>query len=131
MRIASVLLVLLFSLGFTACQQDCPGACPAAPPPHVVVMTESSTVTAGVQATLTGSETLNLQCEKASGTTTCSWPVASPVITGTYSLQVSAPGEQTTTIQVEVATHGQVCCGSYDAISPSAVTLSPSDGGSD
>ncbi|HEY2902884.1 MAG TPA: PEGA domain-containing protein [Polyangia bacterium] len=54
------------------------------------------------------------------------------VVSGTYSLQVSAPGYETVTIQVEVNTPPPGHCGcSLDSIEPSTVLIGRTDGGVD
>jgi hypothetical protein len=62
----------------------------------------------------------------------CSWPQGTAVVPGNYSLQVSAPGYQETTVQVEVTTPPPDQCGcSFDSVTPSTVSISPADGSVD
>ena len=63
----------------------------------------------GVQATLTGPVTVTMSCESRGAQTACMWPVNLAVTAGTYALQVSAPGYQTTTEQAEVTMTAGMC----------------------
>jgi hypothetical protein len=86
----------------------------------------------GVQAVLTGPATGTMACQPNFSAVLCEWPPGVDVVAGTYSLQVSAPGYQATTIQVKVATPPPGACGcSADSITPSTVTIGPSDEGAD
>jgi hypothetical protein len=90
----------------------------------------------GVEAVLTGpvSGTMMCQPNPPVSSVVCSWPPGIDVVPGTYSVEVSAPGYVTTTVQVVVAVDvpPAVACGcSGDTIKPSTVSLSPADGGVD
>ncbi len=79
---------------------------------------------AGVQATLTGSETTILSCEPRGTAVFCTLP---PVAPGSYSLQVTALGFRPTNVSASVTITRDPRCGCSGAtVEPSEVTLDPS-----
>jgi hypothetical protein len=114
--------------------QSCPWGCPA-PSVYatVVVATTSAVGVNGVQAQLTGPVSGAMACQPPSlSAVICEWPHGVAVVAGTYSLQVTAPGYQPTLAQVEVATPPPGACGcSADSITPSTLSLTPADAGTD
>jgi hypothetical protein len=84
-------------------------------------------------------------CQPISSKLVCAWPegergvdggflTAGAAVVGTYSLQVSAPGHETETTQVELrySPPDQNQCGlSAYFIDPATVSLIPTDGGTD
>jgi len=109
------------------CGQPCAHSCPAARAgASIAVVTMPGAVVNGVEAVLTGpvNGTMSCQPNPPVSSVVCDWPAAA-VVSGTYSLQVSAPGYETTTVQVEVATPPPGLCGcSFDSIQPSTVSIS-------
>jgi hypothetical protein len=93
------------------------------------VTTSPAMVVNGVQATLTGPVTVVMDCETQGSTTACRWPDQLVVTAGTYSLQVSAPGYQTTTVEAKITLTSMVCGCTTSSFEPSAVSLSSADGG--
>jgi hypothetical protein len=89
----------------------------------------------GVQAVLTGPVNGTMRCQPNPpvSSVVCDWPLdAGGVMPGNYSLQVSAPGYETTTIQVKVTTPPPGPCGcSFDSIEPSVVSIGRTDGAVD
>ena len=87
---------------------------------------------AGVQATLTGPVTGTMPCQATSSAILCGWPYGVVFTPGTYSLEVSAPGYETTTLQVEVTISPPFCgnC-TVGSIQPSSVSLSAIDAAMD
>jgi hypothetical protein len=140
MRTSAPILLSLFAfapLGMSACGggggQTCPHGCPASElSANVVVTTTPAMVVNGVQATLTGpGGTGMMSCQPNFSAVLCAWPSGVALTPGTYSLEVSAPGQQTTTTQVEVTVSPPSCGCTPGSISPSTVSLGPSDGGAD
>jgi hypothetical protein len=84
-----------------------------------------------VQATLTGPVNGTMACQTNVYPVLCEWPGAAAVTPGAYSLQVSAAGYETKTMQVEVTASSLSCGCTAGSIHPSTVTLGSSDGGSD
>ena len=125
----------LAASALTACnaKQDCPLGCPvASATANVVVTTSPAMPVNGVQAVLTGPVTGTMPCRPNFSALLCEWPQGVAVVAGTYSLQVSAPGYATTTIQVEVATPPPGSCGcASDSITPSTVAIGRTDGAVD
>jgi hypothetical protein len=128
----------LVAVGWTACgsgAQKCPAGCPAAYlSADIGVVTTPAVVVNGVEAVLTGPVNGTMLCQPNPPVVSvvCSWPPGTEVVPGNYSLQVSAPGYQMTTIQVEVTTPPPDQCGcSADSIKPSTVSISPADGSVD
>jgi hypothetical protein len=95
------------------------------------VMTWPATVVNGVQATLTGPVTVTMSCAPQGSQTSCMWPYQLVVTAGTYALQVSAPGYQTTTVQAEVTLTPGTCGCTASSFEPSTVVLSSADAGAD
>jgi hypothetical protein len=131
---ALVAVLALSSLTMGACGsgsgQPCPSECPATYVGAIVAVTTTPAMAvSGVQATLTGPVTDSMSCQPNGTATACMWSPATPVTAGTYALQVSAPGYQTTTTQVEIAISPPVCGCTQASIEPSMVALGPSDGG--
>ena len=130
--VTRTLRMILNLAPLTACDagggQTCPYSCPAARlGASVAVVTMPAAVVNGVEAVLTGPVNGNMKCQPNPpvSSVVCDWPVeAVAVVPGTYSLEVSAPGYKTTTIQVEVTTPPPGPCGcSLDSIEPSTVLI--------
>ena len=116
--------------GTTGVGLRCPSGCPATSTgATVVVTTVPAMVVQGVQATLTGPEDGTMSCTPSVDAIVCDWPAGVPVTAGTYALEVSAPGYQTTTVEVQVTVPPPNCGCTIASIQPSTVTLSPVDGG--
>lgn len=134
MRAFAVLTLSIVAGG--SCGQTCSGGARACPPPSagigVAVTTTPAMVVNGVQAELTGPVSGTMLCKPSPyhPSTYCEWPYERDVVAGAYSLQVSAPGYETATIQLEVATPPPGCGCLSDSIQPSTVTLRATDGGS-
>lgn len=113
--------------------QTCPLLCPAASfGANFVVRTTPDMPVNGVQAVLTGPVSGTMACAPNFSAILCEWPPGVQVVAGTYSLEVSAPGYQAMTVQVEVATPPPGPCGcSEDSLEPRSVTINPADGGLD
>lgn len=112
--------------------QPCPGGCPATyATANVALITTPEMAVNGVQATLTGPVNGNMSCQPNGTATLCTWPGATPVMAGAYSLQVSAPGYQTTTTSVEVTISPPTCGCTAASVEPSTVSLTPADAGTD
>jgi len=134
-------VLALAPLAMTACGVEhgggrpCPGSCPVATATAAVgVVTTPPMVVNGVEAVLTGPVSGTMTCTPNPPVfaVSCAWPPAVAVVPGTYSLQVSAPGYETTTIQAEVTGRPPGLCGCWLAsIKPSTVLISPTDGGVD
>jgi len=117
-------------LGQTSCGTPCPHSCPAK-----WILVNRLAVTAamnggavtGVQATLTGPATVVLSCQAQDNGTaaSCTWP-SGPVIAGSYSLELTAPGFQSMNLSTTVTGVSDPQCGCDSAtMQPSAVTLNP------
>ena len=79
-----------------------------------------------VQATLSNSnpitEPRTMSCEPGAGGTRCT----SPAPSGSYSLQVTAPGFQTATVPATVTLTSEPTCGCAEAaLDPASLTLAP------
>src|SRR6267154_4284000 len=131
--ITRTLRTILVLAPLTACGagggQTCPHSCPASwLGASVGVVTTPAAVVNGVEVVLTGPVNGTMRCQPNPpvSSVVCDWPVdAVAVVPGIYSLQGSAPGYETTTIQVEVTTPPQGPCGcSFDSIEPSTVLIS-------
>lgn len=129
--------VLAFALGLGAvamagCQACDRGTC-VLPAEEVFfeVTTSPAMVPSGVQATLTGPVTVTMSCKPRGAQTACMWPINLNVTAGTYALQVSAPGYQTTTVQAEVTMTAGMCGCTETSFEPSTVPLSSADAGTD
>jgi hypothetical protein len=105
--------------------QTCPGSCPVATATAAVgVTTTPAGVVNGVAAALTGPVNATMVCQPnpAVFVVRCAWPPAVSLVPGTYLLQVSAPGYETTTIQMEVTGPTRGLCGcSFDSIGPAPI----------
>jgi hypothetical protein len=77
----------------------------------------------GVQAVLTGPVTETLVCQLEDSNIYCTWPATDPVVTGDYSLQVTAPGYETQSVHVQVSVGPRDYCGCSDQIAPASVSL--------
>jgi hypothetical protein len=122
----------LVAVGWTGCCQH-PPSCPV-PDSFEVVITQARMMLNGLQAILTGPVNVTMACDSGHLGAGCWWPTTVEVVPGTYSLQVSAPGYVTTTVQVVVAVDAPptgACGCPGDTIKPSTVSLSPADGGVD
>jgi hypothetical protein len=131
MRTAAAVALSVLALGSCGgAGQTCPLLCPAPSwGATVVVRTTPDMAVDGVQAVLAGPVTGTMACQPNFSAILCEWPPGVYVVAGTYSLEVSAPGYQTATIQVEVATPPPGTCGcSEDSIQPSTVTINSADG---
>jgi hypothetical protein len=78
-----------------------------------------------VEATLTGQAIELMKCELNGMATICTWP-EEPVITGTYSLEVKAPGFQTTNVSAKITVAPDTCGCTEATMQPSKLTLDPS-----
>lgn len=118
---------LLVASGWVSACQKCPPTCPGQNLSTTVVdvTLPSSKAVSGVDATMTGPVNGRFSCESGA----CFWE-GPELKAGSYTLQVSAPGYETTT-QQETVTISQFCGCSEASIQPSTVSLSPADGGSD
>lgn len=106
--------------------QLCPASCPAtAAGATIVVTTTPAMAVNAVQVTLSGPQTGAMSCAPNFDAVLCEWPAGVAVTPGTYALQVSAPGYQTTTVQVEVTVSPPSCGCTSGHIEPSTVMLSP------
>ena len=85
------------------------------------VTTSPAMVVSGVQATLTGPVTVTMSCKPRGAQTACMWPINLDVTAGTYALQVSAPGYQTTIVQAEVTMTAETCGCTGTSFEPSTV----------
>jgi hypothetical protein len=104
----------------------CPFGCPAtAANATIVVTTTPAMAVNGVQATLSGPGNGTMSCAPNFDAVLCMWPGGVAVTPGTYSIEVSAPGYQTTTLQVEVTVSPPSCGCTAGHIEPSTVMLSP------
>lgn len=112
--------------------QSCFSSCPVATATaDIGVTTPSAAIVDGVTAVLTGPTSVTLVCQPNPpvSSVVCLWPGGVAFVSGTYSLQVAAPGYETATIQVEITAAPQVPCGcSFDSIVPSTVSIVPTDG---
>ena len=129
-------MVAATALGFSvviasACREDtCPRGCPAtALTASVAVTTMPAMAVNGVQATLTGPVTATMSCQPNFSAILCEWPLGVAIAAGTYSLEVSAPGYQTTTFQVEVIIPPPTCGCRLASIQPDIAVISPVDAG--
>ena len=95
------------------------------------VTTSPAMVVSGVQATLTGPVTVTMSCKPRGAQTACMWPINLVVTAGTYALQVSAPGYQTTTEQAEITMTTGMCGCTGTSFEPAGVALSSADAGMD
>jgi hypothetical protein len=110
--------------------QRCPFGCPATSAgATVAVTTVPAMAVTGVQATLTGPESGTMSCAPSFDAIVCAWPVGVALTPGAYTLEVSAPGYQTTTVQVELTISPPTCGCTIASIQPSTVVISPVDGG--
>ncbi len=81
-----------------------------------------------VQATLTGPVTVALRCQPDGTTTVCTWPSETPVMEGTYALQITAAGGyQAINTQVQVTIAAPTCGCTPASINPSAQALLSAD----
>ena len=114
---------ILYPVALSAC--DSPGECvfPAVstgagfellPMPQMEIK--------GAQATLTGPVTDTLLCVSYPYGGECSWSGATPLAAGTYTLQVSAPGYQAVTTQVEL-TISSACGRTWANVQPYIISL--------
>ena len=107
----SLLLVMswagiLSSVPLSACDvtTECqfPAAFIGATGAEVDLLTSPMIRVNGAQATLTGPVTDTLLCDPYPWGATCWWSDTTPLTVGTYTLQVSAPGYQAVTTQLEL-----------------------------
>jgi len=135
------MMLALAPLALTACGVEhgggktCFGSCPVATVGAALgVGTTPAMVVNGLEAVLTGPVNATMVCQPnppVSGVH-CDWPPDVAVVPGTYSLQVTARGYETTTIQVKVTGPTPDLCGClFDSIEPSTVLISRTDGGVD
>jgi hypothetical protein len=125
--LALAFLLAASSLSASARCLDCPATPYGA---DVIVLTTPTMAVNGLRAVITGPVTGTMVCQEVSGVLRCMWPPGIAVVPGSYSLQVSATGYQTSTTQVEVAAESRDMCGcAQDSLTPSSMTLSLSDAG--
>jgi hypothetical protein len=111
--------------------QNCEPEC-ASPSGQTFFVVTTPTVVTGLQATLTGPVTVNMDCSPDAPQTYCTWPPYSTAVTaGSYSLQVSAPGYQTTTVPATVTLGAGGCGCTAASFEPSTVTITAADAGTD
>jgi hypothetical protein len=131
-RGSGLVLGLALSLLMPSACQNCPHGCPATEAGATLVVTTSpAKAVSGVQAILTGPVVGTMSCQPNFSAILCSWPNGVPFTPGTYSLQVSAPGYPTTTIQVEVGISSPGCGCTVGSISPSTISLGSADAATD
>jgi hypothetical protein len=122
-----LLALTLVAVDWTGCCNN-PPSCKVVKP-SVGVTTTPAMVVSGVEAVITGPVNGTMVCQPNPPVfaVSCAWPSTVAVVPGTYSLQVSAPGYVTTTVQVVVAVDvpPTVACGCPgDSIKPSTVSIS-------
>lgn len=97
---------------------------------EVQLLTSPEVAVNDAQATLTGPVTDTLNCVPYPWGGTCFWSGTTPQTPGTYTLQVSAPGYQAVTAQLELTIVSG--CGRTAAnVQPWSVSLIATDGGAD
>jgi len=134
MRIVATCAFLVASIGLSGCgaSADCSGSCPGTYiTASVLVNLPSSMGLKGVQATLTGPVTDTMSCQPYGMASVCTWSNTAPITAGDYLLQISAPGFQTMTFQVQVAVPRPSCQCVGASIEPATFSLSQSDATSD
>jgi hypothetical protein len=128
LALAQLSLAACGSGGKSDSGQRCSYSCPVATATATIAVTTiPAAVVNGVEAILVGPVNGTMVCQPNPpvSSVVCEWPSGLTVVPGTYALQVSAPGYETTTVQVEVTTPPPVPCGcSFDAIEPSTVSIS-------
>ena len=105
---------------------SCP-ACPATAADLSLVVRNSagSGVVNDVAVTIVGQQNATMSCAPNQGATECRWPSV-PVTAGTYSLQVAAPGFQSTQLSATVTITPDPTCGCTSAtLDPSEIELDP------
>ncbi|HEY3806428.1 MAG TPA: hypothetical protein VGL61_27680 [Kofleriaceae bacterium] len=112
----------------TACGEmmSCPeGGCPATYIGVRLLVQGSGALTAASVA-ISGPQTGTMSCEPNQSDMLCIWPAELPVMAGTYSLEVTAPGYTSMTLGGTVAIDPDPECGCTGAtLTPSDVTLEP------
>jgi len=131
MRTVLMLAAILSPIGLSAC--DSIGECqfPAVSTgAEVELLTSPMVRVNGAQAILTGPVTDTLLCVPYPWGGTCFWSGTTPITVGTYTFQVSAPGYQAVTTQLDLTIVSG--CGRTAAnVKPSSISLTPTDGGVD
>jgi hypothetical protein len=128
---AAALALALFLLPSGGCYECMDYTCPVAHGVSVSVTTAPAMAVAGVQVTLTGPQTVTMRCGPENAFVLCLWPDGVAFTQGAYTIEVSAPGYQTTTLQTEVSVASTACGCTSGTLQPSIVSLTPSDGGVD
>jgi hypothetical protein len=128
---SSFLVFTVASLAAIVMQTGCEPCAPAIvlDPPAIRVIDNSSGAPVYLaEATLTGADArkIVLVCESVANaqTTMCSWPKGEPIIAGTYTLTISAPGYQPATISVTMMVANN-CGGKVTGLQPGTVALDP------
>lgn len=105
----------------------CPWGCPATwieVSLAVVPAADAGPVT-GVDVTLSGATSGTMPCMPNGTAMICTWPPSQAVTPGSYSLQITATGFQTSNVSAQVAVTTSCGC-EWGALEPSMVTLNPS-----
>ena len=135
LALAPLTLAACGSGGKSDSGQTCPRSCPVATATATIaVTTMPAQVVNGVEAVLAGPVNGTMVCQPHPPVSwvLCEWPSGVAVVAGTYSVQVSAPGYEATTVQLEVNTPPPDPCGcAFDSVEPSIVSISAADGGVD
>ena len=113
-------------LGQTSCRDTpgCPTSCSTANVTLDVTGAADGGVVTGIEATLSGPTTMTMSCEPRGTETVCSYQ--GEVTTGSYTLQVTAPGFQAANVPATVTvTPGSQCACPSATLQPSTLTLNP------
>jgi hypothetical protein len=125
-----LMIPFMVAVAQTSCgsSEACPPTCPAAWVGVAFSVTSSADggAPSGVQATLSGPATVTMSCQPSprGDGTSCQWPMATPLTTGSYALQVTAPGFRAANVNATVATVADSCCPGA-TMQPSGVALDP------
>jgi hypothetical protein len=106
--------------------EPCPFSCPA-PNLAIAVQPPGGGMVPGAEATLTGPATVTLSCGPNGPKWTGCFSEPGPVIAGTYSLLVTAPGFESIDVTATVTTESDCGC-TFAALEPPEVTLTPATG---
>ncbi|HEY1810729.1 MAG TPA: hypothetical protein VGG74_00145 [Kofleriaceae bacterium] len=114
----------------TACGEmtSCPdGGCPATYiGVRLLVQGGGAAALTAASVAISGPQTGTMSCAPNQSDMLCIWPAELPVIAGTYSLAITAPGYAPMTISAAVAIDPVPECGcTLATLTPSDVTLEP------